>query len=659
MLNDATIDRTRARPPGADPEATARLRPVRADGPTVRTPHLPRAAAAAPARHQWAGRAAWTQEAAAVLAAGGRSRRAPVVAVIRIAERDRLLTRFGRGGLAHVLDKVAAVLSAELAGHELIGLDGADGIALLLRGTADRQVGRRLGGMATRLARAVITVGDQRVDVTPICGWTSAAPGLAPAELLERAAQASDVAGTHLDLIPRRWRPETDPPRGRLSRGARTVLQAAATVVLGMVVPFLALLGLHELGLDLSTPVYLLVVAALVLTSAIIWAESLRALNPPPIPAEPDRHPPASAIIAAYLPNEADTIVETVRAFLAQDYPGPLQVVLAYNTPHPLPVEDELADLAAADPRLTLLRVARSTSKAQNVNAALQVVTGAFTGVFDADHQPAPDAYRRAWRWLADGADVVQGHCVIRNGDASWVARTVAVEFETIYAVSHSGRSQLHQFGLFGGSNGFWTTSVLRDVRMHGHMLTEDIDSSVRALLHGHRLVYDPFLLSRELAPVRLGALWNQRMRWAQGWSQVSRKHLGAALRSPELTVRNKFGIAFLLGWRECYPWISVLMYPVVAFLAWRAGGVDRLDWLIPTFLLTSAYTLSSGPVVTVFAWRMAAPGVRERRAWFLAYVVVATLFYTEMKNLISRVAHIKELVGERQWIVTPRKAGR
>ena len=62
------------------------------------------------------------------------------------------------------------------------------------------------------------------------------------------------------------------------------------------------------------------------------------------------QYPPASAIIAAYLPNEADTVVETVEAFLRQDY-NQLQVILAYNTPDDLPVED-----GARSPSATLLR---------------------------------------------------------------------------------------------------------------------------------------------------------------------------------------------------------------------------------------------------------------------------------------------------------------
>ena len=105
----------------------------------------------------------------------------------------------------------------------------------------------------------------------------------------------------------------------------------------------------------------------------------------------------AVAVIAAYLPNEADTVVDTLRAFLDQEYAGGLQVVLAYNTPRPLRVEAELEAMADGNPDLTLLKVDDSTSKAQNVNAALRVVEGEFVGIFDADHHPMPGAFERAW----------------------------------------------------------------------------------------------------------------------------------------------------------------------------------------------------------------------------------------------------------------------
>ena len=42
-------------------------------------------------------------------------------------------------------------------------------------------------------------------------------------------------------------------------------------------------------------------------------------------------------------------------------------------------------------------------------------------------------------------------------------------------------------------------------------MLTEDIDSSMRSLRAGFMIVSDPGLVSTELAPITIGALWHQR----------------------------------------------------------------------------------------------------------------------------------------------------
>ncbi len=148
-------------------------------------------------------------------------------------------------------------------------------------------------------------------------------------------------------------------------------------------------------------------------------------------------------------------------------------------------------------------------------------------------------------------------------------------------------------------------------------------------------------------------------MRWAQGWFQVSRKHLASGWRSPNLGLQQKLGLTFLLAWREAYQWVALQAVPIVAFLAWRAGGVLRLDWLVPAFLLATLVTLSVGPGQALFAYRLAVPELRARRRWFAVYLVVATLAYTEWKNLVGRVAQLKDLSGERQWTVTPRPADR
>ena len=593
------------------------------------------------------------------------------VAVLDLQERAALRDRYGRRADDELAQQAVPVLAGALDPLDLVGRDDAGRLLLLMPETGPDVVPARLADVARRVVDHAFVVAGERVSVTPVLGWVpygtvagDVTEGTGTSDrLVARATLAHEAAASHLDLEPVRWTPDLEAtvPHGGRSRPSplrerlRTPLQIAATYALGWLAPFLVYLGLHRLGVDVSTPVYLAIVVALVVTGASIWTEGFLALDPDRPPRAPSTPaPPASAVIAAYLPNEAATVVETVEAFLRVDYPH-LQVVLAYNTPQPMPVEATLAAIAERDPRFLPLRVEGSTSKAQNVNAALSHVTGEFVGVFDADHHPAAGAFHRAWRWLSHGYDVVQGHCVVRNGDASWVARTVAVEFEAIYAVSHPGRARLHGFGVFGGSNGYWRTDRLRAIRMHGFMLTEDIDSSLRMVEEGGRIANDPALLSRELAPTTVGALWNQRMRWAQGWFQVSRKHLRRGWTSPHLSLRQKLGMTFLLGWREVYPWLSVQIVPVVAFLALREGGLGRLDWLISLFVLTSLFTFSVGPAQVVFAQRLAVPEIRRRRRWFWLYLVVSSLLYTEWKNVIARVAQLKELTGERQWKVTPR----
>ena len=443
---------------------------------------------------------------------------------------------------------------------------------------------------------------------------------------------------------------------GKLSPGRKAWVLAASNLVIAWLIPLLLYCGLYLVfGLDVSTVGFWVVLGAVVVTALTVYAEALLALRPA---SPPDReltsYPEGSAIVVAYLPNETTTVVETLECLLAQDYPGTLEVILAYNTPRRLPIEQDLARMAAEDPRLILLRVGDSTSKAQNINAALQVVHGELIGIFDADHRPMATAFRRAAAWLASGVDVVQGRSVVRNGGTNWLARMVAVEFEGIYAVAHPGRAALHTFGIFGGSNGFWRAEVLNRLRMRPDMLTEDIDISIRAVFAGVRIAVDPLLISEELAPLTPMALWSQRIRWSHGWHQVSRRQAGRIWRTEALSVRQRLGASFLLGWREAYPWVAAQMVPILAFTL-LVRPHFQVRWLAPVFLVTTLYVSAVGPVQALFAWRLAVPELRKRRWWWWEYVLLTGILFGEFKALVNRAAHLRELVGDRAWQVTPR----
>ncbi len=567
-----------------------------------------------------------------------------------------------------VVEAAAERLTTFLQPGELVAATDDGRLRLRLRREDRDARPERLQAMAYHALEALEALapsaGDHGAVLDLGVGWAPVTRTQDAHQALDHAASAAAESVRQRDLQPRQEGHHLRVRRPHIDRWS-TGNQVLVATVGAVVVPYLALVALSLVGLDLSGVLYWAIVGSLALTAGMIWAETSHALDPPRPSGRAGERPRATAVIAAYLPNEADTILETVEHFLSLPDrergaagSGGLQVVLAYNTPFHLDVEEELARLGEQHEDLVVLKVPDSTSKAQNVNAALHVADGELIGIFDADHHPMPGAFDRAWEWIGDPedpADVVQGHCVIRNGDTGWLARLVAVEFEQIYAVAHPGRAALAGFGIFGGSNGFWRASALELIRLRGSVLTEDIEASMRGLGAGGRIVNDPGLLSRELAPETPQALWKQRMRWAQGWFQVSLRHLGPILRSSELTLRQKIGATYLLGWREVYPWMSILTWPLLGFLAWRDGGLDLSS---PFFLLITLLVTVSGPLQTLAAYRLATPEVRRHRRWFVRAALLNLLFYTEAKNLVNRVAQLKQLRGEHQWVVTPRTAG-
>ena len=574
------------------------------------------------------------------------------LAVLAVSERDEYFRVRDLDLRSALLDALLARVRDRLGEDEWVRVD-PDRATLVLDLPAARPawVRRRLNELTVSLAQTPVVLDDGSTHSMDVgIGWDVVVASRVDDDILSSVAAAAHDAVRQRDLDAKQFR---NPRRGATSTNLLWQ-QIVGSYALALFLPFFLLVGLALVGLDLGSVAYWTAVAVLAATAAMLWSETFHALDPVQPPAAPEGPPPAaSAVIAAYLPNEAETIVETLRSFLDHDYPGPLQVVLAYNTPRALPVEAELAEMAAQDRRLLLLPVPDSTSKAQNVNAALRHVTGEFVGVFDADHHPMPGAFDRAARWLSGGWDVVQGHCVIRNGDETALTRVVAVEFEQIYAVSHPGRAVQQGFGIFGGSNGYWRTQALRELRMRGSRLTEDIDASIRAVGSGLRIASDPGLVSYELAPVTVRSLWGQRLRWAQGWFQVSMSSVLAQVGNPLLTRRQRFGMFLLLGWREAMPWFSTLPVAVLAYLLWRDGSLSLTS---PLFLLTTLYTLLAGPVQALAAYRLAAPAVRRHPWWFVGYALASLLVYSEAKNAASRVAHLKHLRGERQWVVTARQ---
>jgi cellulose synthase/poly-beta-1,6-N-acetylglucosamine synthase-like glycosyltransferase len=362
--------------------------------------------------------------------------------------------------------------------------------------------------------------------------------------------------------------------------------------------------------------------------------------------------PRCSFLIAAYLPNEQQIIIETIEHILF-NIPRPsagLEVILTYNTPVDLPVEEDLRTLARLYPELRLLRVEGSRSKAENLNAGFEIVTGEITCILDADHHPASDCFVRAWHWINQGYDVVQGRSVIRNHNRNFLTQMIAIEFEMIYGIVHAAKSFLTDSSIFGGSNGYWRTSVLQQIRFNPLMLTEDIDASMRTLLKGYRILHDRSIISTELAPANLSSFWFQRKRWAQGWLEVGLKYQQQLWKTDKLTLWQKLFWTYLLYYCAFYPLVAIQIVSLALSLSLHHSSIPLAvrDYLWFSTLISGFSAIYQTCITAKIA------STRYPIAHYIKHILLLVPYIT-LKNVIAIVAVYDLLRGNNDWVVTSR----
>src|SRR6202008_5033525 len=101
-----------------------------------------------------------------------------------------------------------------------------------------------------------------------------------------------------------------------------------------------------------------------------------------------------------------------------------------------------------------------------------------------------------------------------------------------------------------------------------------------------------------------------QRLRWAQGWFQVARRHVAPVWNDDRMPVRQRLGIAWIFGGGALTAWIAALLLPL-PIEAWispiPASLATRIFFTIGSF----AFLFQAG-----VAYRHALPPTRRVRVF-------------------------------------------
>jgi len=292
--------------------------------------------------------------------------------------------------------------------------------------------------------------------------------------------------------------------------------------------------------------------------------------------------------IAVIMPahNEALQIEASVAAVLGVQYPADRfsVFVIADNC------DDNTAELARqAGANVFERRVPDRPGKGQALDWCLRrhkETLAAYDGIVivDADTTVAPRFLQEVAASLsAPGTDLVQTADGVSNPEQNWRTALTYAGFALMNDVRARGRARLGGSAGFKGNGMAFRSGLLLEYGWPAHSVVEDVEFSIRLLLDGHVVAYNPDAVLVSEMPARRPQADVQRRRWEGGRFQLWR-HAIPVLARAALTQRR---------WRY-FDAVLDLLVPPLSLLVMAAGLLLVLALVSrPVWALAAAYCLA------------------------------------------------------------------
>ncbi|MBC7288707.1 MAG: glycosyltransferase, partial [Armatimonadetes bacterium] len=273
------------------------------------------------------------------------------------------------------------------------------------------------------------------------------------------------------------------------------------------------------------------------------------------------------------LHREASVLGDVVRALSSLQYPAEKYEVLL------LLEEDDAETRAACDalelpPNFRPVIVPHSLpkTKPKACNYGLELATGEYLVIFDAEDRPEPDQLLKAaaaFRKLPRRVVCLQAKLNYYNPRQNLLTRLFTAEYASWFDLFLPGLTARGGPIPLGGTSNHFKTAVLR--RLGGwdpFNVTEDCDLGVRLHKHGYRTAMIESTTWEE-ANCRLRSWIRQRSRWVKGYMQTYLVHM----RRPLLLLRQ-------LGWDGFINFQMMIGGSIACFLLNPIYWLMTLLWL-------------------------------------------------------------------------------
>jgi len=227
--------------------------------------------------------------------------------------------------------------------------------------------------------------------------------------------------------------------------------------------------------------------------------------------------------------------------------------------------------------------------------------------VIDADTLVSPNLLRAFAARREQGALAMQADYAVRNPNAAWRTRLVAIAFGAFHIVRSRFRERLALSCGLRGNGMCFAMSLLREVPHRAYSVVEDVEYGLRLGEQGHRVHYtDEAHVYGEMVTTSAAAN-SQRRRWEEGRKQLVRDN---ALRLLRAGLKRRDRVLFDLSLDLLIPPLSSIALGL-ALAALAAFGL-RLGLAAPGLSL-AAFGLGLGGVVAYVlrGWMVSGTGLR------------------------------------------------
>jgi cellulose synthase/poly-beta-1,6-N-acetylglucosamine synthase-like glycosyltransferase len=329
---------------------------------------------------------------------------------------------------------------------------------------------------------------------------------------------------------------------------------------------------------------------------------------------EPDEYPSVTIQLPLY--NELYVARRVIEAAAAVRYPRHLLrvQVLDDSTDGTTAVAREaVEELRAKGHNVEFIhRDNRDGFKAGALKEGLDQIDDELVAIFDADFVPPEDFLERTVPYFIDEkVGMVQTRWGYLNRDYSLLTRVQSILLDGHFMLEHTARSRSGRFFNFNGTGGmFRRRAILESGGWEGDTLTEDLDLSYRAQLHGWKFVFLPEVECPSELPVDIFGFKNQQHRWTKGSIQVGRKLLPRIWKS-DAPLKVKLEATFHLSANLSYLLLVLLSMLMPLSVVFRSHALARgsLVWESVIFGLTTAsifvfYVVAQRELYPDWKWR-------------------------------------------------------